>query len=92
METGKNYAQISNADAFNMFVIGQVTTEMPIGITYGIRIGGLQNPRFIVQNSNLPAGTRQDFIVTTYDSLGTDDKVNLIDKGTGGAIDIDKVS
>jgi hypothetical protein len=22
METGKNYAQISNADAFNMFVIG----------------------------------------------------------------------
>ena len=65
---------------------------MKIGEKYGIKIGGLQNPRYVVKNSNLPANKREYFDVTTYDSLGYDEKVNLIDKGSGGAIDIDKIS
>ena len=60
---------------------------------YKIRIGGLQNPRYIVSNAGLPVP--HDFIITTYDVNGRIDanmEDNIVDVGTGAAVDITKVS
>lgn len=62
---------------------------------YKIRIGGLQNPRYIVSNAGLPVP--HDFIITTYDVNGRlgnpiNMEDNIVDVGTGAAVDITKVS
>ena len=67
---------------------------MPANTQYTIRIGGIRNPRFIIDNSILSESAKQSFVITTYDqnSAKLIDSVNLIDYGKGAPIDISVAS
>ena len=72
----------------NMFLTGQVGTPLEKGKVYKAIVGGLRNPRAV--SSNL------EFTITTYDAAAFDINAkyadHIIDKTTGGAIDINKIS
>ena len=67
---------------------------MPANTEFIIRIGGIRNPRFIIDNSALAESTKQQFIIKTYDqnSVTLSDSKNLIDYGKGAPIDISVAS
>lgn len=67
---------------------------MEANTEYWIRIGGLRNPRYLVDNQNLPEDDQQVFTVKTYGSTATEpiDSENLIDSGSGAGITIDVLS
>lgn len=67
---------------------------MPANTIFIIRIGGLRNPRFLIDNSLLKAGSKQEFIIKTYDTITTSflDSQSIIDYGIGAAVDITTAS
>ena len=67
---------------------------MPANTEFIIRIGGIRNPRFIIDNSALAESSKQQFIIKTYDqnSVTLIDSTNLIDYGKGAPIDISVAS
>jgi hypothetical protein len=90
---GTNYATLEDVSSSGLFIIGNIQTEMPKGTAYTIRVGGLQNPRYIVNNQALK--DPHDFEITTYDREGRTDANmddNIIDVGKGAAVDITVVS
>lgn len=90
---GDNFATLEAVSSSGLYLIGNIQTEMPKGTEYKIRVGGLQNPRYIVVNQALK--TPFDFIITTYDREGRTDANmvdNVIDVGQGAAVDISVVS
>jgi len=87
---GKNFANIVKADSSGLYVLGTTRSEVAAKVEYSIRIGGLRNPRFLI-NSNTNPGI-SDFEISTFDSDGYDPDKNLIDNGKGGPFDISKLS
>ena len=90
---GTNYATLEAVDSSGLFIIGNIQTEMPKDTVYTIRVGGLQNPRYIVSNQALK--TPFDFTITTFDREGRTNanmEDNVIDIGKGAAVDITVVS
>ena len=53
-ESDKNYVQINAISAEELFIVAQTIEEMEAGKVYAIKIGGLRNPRNLVDNSQLP--------------------------------------
>ena len=93
-ENDDNYVQINAVNDTELFIVGQTIVPMDAGKTYTIRIGGLKNPRNLVNNGELPDDEKQYFKIKTYDqdSAPIDDDVNIIDYGVGGLVDINATS
>ena len=93
-ENDKNYVQINAISAEELFIVGQTIEEMEAGKVYSIKIGGLRNPRNLVDNSQLPEDQKQYFKIKTYDQEARpiDDTLNIIDYGQGGIININETS
>lgn len=49
--SSKSYASIYKVSASSKYIIGQANIEMPANTIFTIRIGGLRNPRFLIDNS-----------------------------------------
>lgn len=93
-EDGLNYIQINAVSAQDLYIVGQTITEMPEGKKYTIKIGGLQNPRNLITNDELPEEYKQYFKIKTYDQNARpiDDTMNIIDYGIGALININVTS
>ena len=88
-----NYATLEAVDSSGLYIIGSIQTEMPKDTAYTIRVGGLRNPRFVVNNKAL--ANPFDFYIYTYDREGRTDanmEDNIIDVGKGAAVDITEIS
>ena len=92
--SGNSYASIFQVSSSQNYITGQAKLEMPANTEFIVRIGGIRNPRFLIDNSALPESTKQQFIIKTYDqnSATLSDSTNLIDYGKGAPIDISVAS
>jgi hypothetical protein len=83
-----------------MYILGIIDRDMPADTVYTIRVGGIENPRFVVTDAE--TDQQYHWRIRTYDSDYTPgssataeaqaDADHLIDEGTGGYINIDIVS
>jgi hypothetical protein len=67
---------------------------MPASTIYTVRIGGVRNPRFLIDNALLSESAKQYFILKTYGTHSTKfiDSSDLIDYGKGSPVDITTAS
>jgi hypothetical protein len=82
-----------------MYILGIVDRDMPADTLYTIRVGGVENPRFVVTDAETHVA--HHWRIRTYDSdyppapdplNAQADANHLIDEGRGGYINIDVVS
>ena len=88
---GASVATIFAASAEDKYVMGSTNVPLNHSTKYTLRVAGLRNPRYLVDNSFL-ANTKEYWKLYTYDTDGQVDDKNLIDYGRGGTRDVTRVA
>jgi len=90
--SGASVATIFAASASGKYVIGSTNTALAANTKYTLRVAGLRNPRYLVDNTQVSDALKQYWALYTYDTDGQSDSDNLIDYGRGGTRDITQVA